>query len=884
VNLVVTCGDRIDAKFGFRVGLQGDGGLVEQLRCFLAEVAPRHIWWAPFEWRGNQRQGENWLSACGLCIDVDYHDDKGKHVAMPQVVAPAVLRLIEQDAFPGNIAHLTPRGFRLVVVFADGVVTDRAAVVAASQGFAAQVHQALVACGVHASEASAGFRVDQKVVGDLARYLFLANTQRSIRTEEPEPRRSRIFVLRSHPIEVAALAQHVPPPNDAPATASATPKDGDFVPAAERWARDHPIEYPRSGGTCPICKHNDCFGQLKDDRSRWACFSSDHETAAGHRGTERQNCWIGSSLDIEAHRRGCTRRDVLIEDAYLADRSGDRAGSPQSSNHTVAIPSTTTAQPNDTRKRIRYEPKNLGRAVDVIEAILAAEPKPIVFQSAGQLVRIVDDALLGQAPRPVAKRISAAEAKAIISDRVVFQRFRGKKPIDLGVPDDVVKALVAKTGWNLIPKLTGIAMVPVMRADGSIHDQGGYDLQTGYFTMLTILAALPVPAKPTLEEARVAAQWIIDEVFGNFPFKQPHDKAAVLAELLTGLLRPTISGAVPAFLHLAPLRGTGKTLLAQLVALTLLGEKAPVTQPPTDEAEWRKLLFAAALGGQPVLFFDNVPAGSTLKSSTLDMALTADAIRDRHLGHTKEGTAALRSLILFTGNNVRLGGDLPRRVVPIVLDSNEDRPERRSGFDHDPIEPWVLAHRGEILARLFTIARAYRQAFPPGGKAHESGLPRFGGFEAWDQGIRGMVRWLGLSDAAGGVDALHDVADDDTMERAELLEVLNAVFGDREFTSADVLATAGKGENDPILTDGNGRPMLTKEARLYQAIRQEGRRLSVNKITRTLGEHVDAPADGLVLRGTTHSSKKAGWLVAVWIGGDESSRSSGDPGVSDTTF
>ena len=33
---------------------------------------------------------------------------------------------------------------------------------------------------------------------------------------------------------------------------------------------------------------------------------------------------------------------------------------------------------------------------------------------------------------------------------------------------------------------------------------------------------------------------------------------------------------------------------------------------------------------------------------------------------------------------------------------------------------------------------------------YEAGLPRFGGFEAWDQGIRGMVHWLGLGDAAGG--------------------------------------------------------------------------------------------------------------------------------------
>jgi hypothetical protein len=472
--------------------------------------------------------------------------------------------------------------------------------------------------------------------------------------------------------------------------------------------------------------------------------------------------------------------------------------------------------------------------------------------------------LIGHGPRPVAKRISVAEAKTLISDRVVFQRLQGETRQDLGVPDDLVKALVSRTGWDLIPKLTGITTVPVMRADGSIHAHGGYDAMTGYY-FLSDLAGMAVPARPSREEAVAATDWILREVFGDFPFKQPDHKAALLAMVLSCLLRPTIVGPMPAFLINAPLRGTGKTLLAQLVALILLGEKAPATQPPTEETEWRKLLFAAALAGQAFLLFDNVPAASVLKSSTLDMVITAGTIHDRHLGHSKTGIAALRSLILFTGNNVRLGGDLPRRVIPIVLDSNEARPERRSGFARDPIEPWVMANRAAIVSRLFTIARAYRQAFPPGSPSYQSGLPRFGGFEAWES-IRGMVHWLGLGDAASGLDALHEAADDDTMERAEILEALKGVFGDREFTSADAHTTACKGEGDPVGFRA-GRLTLTNDARLFQAIRQEGRKLSVNKVARRLGEHVDAPAGGLVLRKIPAAScDRAAWRVEVWGG------------------
>lgn len=871
MNLVVTCGERINASFGVRLNLGDGAGPVELLHAFLAPNSVSNIWWTPFEWDGDRRKSSGWLGGWALVLDVDYYDSTGKHNSLPREVAVVVLRLIRDGVFPGNLAHLTPRGVRLIAVLAEGLVTDRSQFLAAWRRFAELVAQVLRDHELNEPNEPAGLHLDDRVVGDLARYFFLANTAKPIDASDPSSRRcAEVVIMRFEPTRVLDLLEaDATSPLPSPARGPHAQGSTDFTAAAELWVADHPTAYPKPGsGTCPICEHNNCFGQLADRPAKWACFSSNHDYQPGWCGTQRNNCWIGSSLDIEANRRGCTPREVLIADSYLANRANAPGKSPHATDHdTTSTKISGTTQANADRKRIRYEPKNLGRALDEVEAILAAEPQPSVFQSAGQLVRIVDDALVGQAARPVAKRISVAEAKALISDRVVFQRVQGKGRQDLAVPDDLAKALVNKTGWALIPKLTGITMVPVMRADGSLYDQAGYDPQTGYFTLLPDLA-VDVSPRPTRDEAAAAAYWILDEVFGDFPLKQAHDKAALLAELLTGLLMPTILGSVPAFLHLAPLRGTGKTLLAQLVALILLGERAPATQPPTEETEWRKLLFAAALAGQPFMLFDNVPAGSVLKSSTLDMAITAGAIQDRHLGHSKTGSSALHSLILFTGNNVRLGGDLPRRVIPIVLDSNEDRPERRGGFVHDPIEPWVMTHRGEILGQLFTIARAYRQAFPPCGEHYETGLPRFGGFEAWDQGVRGMVDWLGLGDAAGGVDALHEVADDDTMERAELLEVLKAVFGDREFTSAEVHATASKGEDDPVGIDGNGRPVLSKDARLFHAIRQEGRKLSVNRVTRLLREHVDAPAVGLVLRGTTHSSKKAAWLVEDRVGGE----------------
>lgn len=885
MTLVITCGGRIDAKSGVRVELDAGDGPVECLRRFLAQPAQNDIWWSPFEWTNNRRDGSNWIGSSAVVLDVDYHNQHGDHVEMPAELVEVVLGLLKAADLPGNLAHLTPRGLRVVAIL-DERVDDPEQFRHAWRGFANQVRSTLRDLELLDPKDPAGLRVDT-VVKDLARYFFLPNTAKPIKPNEPSScRTAEVIVMRREPFAVLELTQHDQAASQIQRkTRTRALPPTDFAAAADGWVRDHPVHYPPGGtGTCPTCQHNGCFGQLGDDPLKWACFSAGHAADGGGVGTQRDNCWIGSSLDLEAHRRGCTLRDVLIADGYLTDGTTSAPLPARGSRQMAATTQPATATDADKRKRIAYEPKNLGRALDEVEAILAAEPEPQVFQSGGSLVRIVDESLVGQALRPVAKRISVAEAKALISDRVVFQTVRGRRQ-DLAVPDDLAKALVQRVGWDLIPKLTGIAMVPVMRSDGSLHSQAGYDARTGYFVVLPALEAISIPDHATRAEAKDAAEWILREVFGDFPFKEPHDKAALFSELMTGLLRPTLHGPVPAFLHSAPLRGTGKTLLVQLLALILLGERAAATQPPTDEAEWRKLLFAAALGGQPLLFFDNVPAGSVLKSSTLDMAITAGTIQDRHLGRSKTGSAALRSLIMFTGNNVRLGGDLPRRVIPIVLDSNEDRPERRTSYAHDPIEPWVIANRAAILSRLFTIARAFRQHFPPGGQGYDPGLPRFGGFEAWDKEIRGMVHWVGLGDAAGGVDALHQVADDDTMERAELLEVLREVFEDREFVSSEVHATASQGENTGFRVDATGRPVLSKEARLFQAVRQEGRKLTVNRVARLLGEHVDAPAGGLVLRRVTApSGDKFGWRVAQWVSGKAEFRTFGESGDSPPPF
>jgi hypothetical protein len=81
--------------------------------------------------------------------------------------------------------------------------------------------------------------------------------------------------------------------------------------AVDAYRRDHREEWPRSGGSCPICQHHGCFGRLSEER--WSCFSASHYEG----GLEGEKCWVGDVLDIHAYQQRTTRMRLLIDGGYL---------------------------------------------------------------------------------------------------------------------------------------------------------------------------------------------------------------------------------------------------------------------------------------------------------------------------------------------------------------------------------------------------------------------------------------------------------------------------------------------------------------------------------------------------------------------------------------
>jgi hypothetical protein len=282
--------------------------------------ASREAWWSPHTWEGDRRSGRRWVAACAVALDLDFHDEVGRH-GEPTPPARAGLRAALGNG-TGNLFHETPRGARLVFVL-DRPTADREAYARAVSGASFLVARELEERGLAAGVGRAGFAVDH-AANDFARFLY---APRAI--VNGQARQAEILVIREQPFPLAGLAALAPPLAKPPArtrvkTGEASLRLNDAV---QRWNEDHAQDWgPPGRGECPACGHHGCFGRLPEVPEKWTCFSrgpDGHEARTqgrcGHQGSSGQ--WFGDALDLEAFTRGVARLQILRQDGYLAARS-----------------------------------------------------------------------------------------------------------------------------------------------------------------------------------------------------------------------------------------------------------------------------------------------------------------------------------------------------------------------------------------------------------------------------------------------------------------------------------------------------------------------------------------------------------------------------------
>jgi hypothetical protein len=404
---------------------------------------------------------------------------------------------------------------------------------------------------------------------------------------------------------------------------------------------------------------------------------------------------------------------------------------------------------------------------DTTTALEEANDPPKVFIHDGELVRIRTD----EDGKPAIEALNEHSGRHILSQVADFA-VGTKDGFFRDVPPqrEIVFSVLTRGDWKL-PALQGVVETPTFRKDGTIIITPGYDASTGLAYIPPPGLTIPnIPDNPTKEDAERAAEKLLNEFLCDFPFEKDHSndqrlsasRANMMALITTPPVRQVIDGPTPLAVVSSTQAGHGKGLLADGTALITTGRPASMFGAPerNRDEDWDKLIASVLRkgGGYGIFCFDNVEG--RLQSASLARAITARTYGSRLLSTNKTIEVPVMVTWIVNGNNVFLGGDLHRRSYWICLDAKMAKPFLRQQFRHRDLIGWISQHRGELIAALLTMVRAWFVAGKPPGK----NLPPFGGFEKWANTVGGILEYAGVKGFLGNLIKMFDRTDEESQQ------------------------------------------------------------------------------------------------------------------------
>jgi hypothetical protein len=441
------------------------------------------------------------------------------------------------------------------------------------------------------------------------------------------------------------------------------------------------------------------------------------------------------------------------------------------------------------RAHILYEQ---GSAVEVAKkCAVIARKKGAAYRRNNEIVFPQPDGSL----IPGRKSVTSFHLSKILQIEIDKGGKVGIVPINMSA--DIERHIHSNASQLDLDQLNGVITAQTLRNDFTVIDKPGYDKKSGLLFILPANAdaVMPIMEKPGIDDAVDALERLL-EPFKDFPYADCIDRGVLLAAILTGAIRNTLPTA-PGFLFTASTPGSGKTLLAQSIA-ALCGETEPtiMTADPNDDDEFRKAALAALRQGSKVMVLDNL--NSALKSNTLNQMLTSKMMKGRVLGKTLEINVSTSTLVIATGNNIQIHGDLTRRILTINIAPSMEKPWERV-FDQNPLE-YIRSHRQQMVSDALTIMRAY-QVVTKGHRFSQGGT---GSFDQWDNMVRQTICWLisvsktrdlhvDLADPNLSIDAAIE-SDPWRNQLKILLKVWPLLFS-YPVSVADLVLLANEGEN-----------------------------------------------------------------------------------------
>lgn len=373
------------------------------------------------------------------------------------------------------------------------------------------------------------------------------------------------------------------------------------------------------------------------------------------------------------------------------------------------------------------------------------------------------------------------------------------KPNYIDPPKEVIRQILsmqtATYGGNTqrgLKPLKAVITAPTITEDNHVIYKRGYDAKTQLY--LSVTEDLNPPAgKPTTADLKDAYRAIMN-VIDTFKLNTALDRSVVLSAFLTAVVRPTLDKA-PIFCFDAPTQGSGKTYLAECIGIVATGSAPSITPAiQGNEAEIQKTLLAMLMNGASTIIWDNIMGA--FNSATMASFTTAINYSGRVLGASEQITLPNKAMVIFTGNNLKLYGDLPRRCITARIDTGEENP-LNTKRDLRPLkglkpDQYLLDNRNEIVMSAITIIRAFLMSDTcrTSGRYTEHAVASF---EQWDAMARQPILHLSaegiapeMTDVKQSIDA--NMTNDIEKERLEMLiGHLHSQFMTAPFTARDVM-------------------------------------------------------------------------------------------------
>lgn len=335
--------------------------------------------------------------------------------------------------------------------------------------------------------------------------------------------------------------------------------------------------------------------------------------------------------------------------------------------------------------------------------------------------------------------------------------------------------------------LRGISERPVMTDAGAVITQDGYEPGSRLYVRLSSdLADLEVPDAPSRAEAEAAVSELL-YLLHDYEFEAESDRVRALAMLITAVVRPSVKTA-PLWMLSASKPGQGKGKLAALCSILMSGRMPHVQPYISSEDELGKSITAEVLAGSPLLFLDE--ARGELSSSGLQALVTSESWSGRILGETRSVKMDHSIHLIVAGNNLTVGADMARRVMPVRLYTEREDPSVGRTFTIPDLEQYAVQHRRDLVRAALIVMRHWYATGCPAPTARGNRLFTLESYGEWQRMVGGALEAVGVTGLMDGVEEMRQALDDGSAQWRSHLAVLDELGQSKPaglFTIRDVL-------------------------------------------------------------------------------------------------